>query len=118
MQGLAVDPASFKLWPDGARTILNATWSPSGSSAPFNVRNYGTTPTTETRVTVTVEDHDPAGEALLGSTRYSLTVPSLDPGETATINVPVDYTQCNVYISVDLGSGSPTVLRTGDPAAC
>jgi hypothetical protein len=116
--GVSVDPASYKLWPSGARTLLDTTWAPASSVGVFALLNSGATPSPPFTLGISVEDHNPAGEALLGSTSLNYAVPALDPGQSVKLGVPLDYSQCDIYIVVAPGSVHPTVLRAGDPAAC
>jgi hypothetical protein len=117
-QSLALDPASYKLWPSGARTLLNVAWSTAGSSASFNLVNSGQVATPALNVTVVVDNHDPLSQTSNGATTYTYAVAALAPQTSAAVTVPLDYRQCDVFVTVDLGIGSPDVFRTGNPAAC
>jgi hypothetical protein len=115
---LVVDPSSYKLWPSGSRTFLSVQWAAETASASFDIKNLGSAPSPELIVDVVVSNHDPLTQTPMTTTSYSDPIASLASGATATINVPLDPTQCDIFVSVDLGSGAPTVLRTGNPAAC
>ena len=113
-----VDPASYKLWPDGNKTFLNVHWSSTGGVASFDVRNFGAEPTPALTASVDVSDHDPISELPRDHTGHIYQIPPLAPGELMTVTVPLDPTQCDIWVTVDFGFGSPTVLRTGNPATC
>jgi hypothetical protein len=113
-----VDPASYKLWPSGARTFLNVRWTPTSGEASFDLRNAGADSSPAFAVSVTVSNHDPILQTPINELDYSYPVTSLAPGAATTITVPLDPSQCDIFVSIDLGSGAATVLRTGNPAAC
>jgi len=116
--GVVVDPASYKLWPSGARTLIDDTWSPNDSVGVIALLNTSASASPAFTLSVRVENHDPIGEAILSGTSLTYDVPALDPGQNLSLGVPLDYTQCDIYLVVAAGSAAPTVLRTGDPAAC
>jgi hypothetical protein len=118
IQYLAVDTASFKLWPSGSKTLLDVVWTPSNSQASFNLLNSGVATTPQTTIIVLVDYHDPLTQTSIGGTSYTYSVPALNPQTTSTVTIPLDYAQCDVFVTVDLGSGVPSVFRTGNPAAC
>lgn len=113
-----VDPASYKLWPSGSRTFVNAQWTPNGGEASFDVRNFSDAPTPALTATVEVSDHDPASQVPLDHTVHTYPIPALAPGASSTVHVPLDPTQCDIWVSVALGLGDPTIMRTGNPATC
>ncbi|HTE84560.1 MAG TPA: hypothetical protein VK821_07490 [Dehalococcoidia bacterium] len=117
-QSLTVDQSSYKLWPSGARTLLDVVWSPQNSKASFSLVNNGPTATEMLNVNVLVNNHDPLSQTSVNSTAYTFAVPALAPQTAATVTVPLDYAQCDVFLTVDLGTAAPTILRTGNPAAC
>lgn len=115
---IGVDPASYKLWPDGNKTFLNVQWSSAGGVASFEVRNFGGDPSPALTASVEVSDHDPISELPKDHLVRMYQIPPLAPEASTTVTVPLDPTQCDVWVTVDLGSGSPTVLRAGNPATC
>jgi hypothetical protein len=117
-QALTVEESSYKLWPSGAKTVVDVVWLPTDSRASFEIINSGGATTQPATATVTVDYHDPLTQIPMTSTTYSVAVPALGPQTTTTVTVPLDYAQCDVFITIDLGAGNPTVLRTGNPAAC
>lgn len=116
--GVTVDPASYKLWAGGARSLLDTTWSPESSVGVLALLNSGASQSPTFMLSIRVENHDPISEAVISAASFSYAVPALDPGQSLRLGVPLDYTQCNIYLIVAPDSVSPTVLRTGDPAAC
>jgi hypothetical protein len=117
-QSLSVDTSSFKLWPSGSKTLLDVVWTASDSRASFNLLNSGTAATPQTAINVLVDYHDPLTQTSTGGMSYTFSVPQLNPQTTSAVTVPLDYSQCDVFITVDLGNGTPMVFRTGNPAAC
>jgi hypothetical protein len=115
---LGVDTASYKLWPTGSKTLLDVVWTPTDSRASFNLLNSGTVATPATAITVLVDNHDPLTQQSVDAMSYTFSVPSLAPQTTSTVTIPLDYVQCDVFVTIDLGNGVPLVLRTGNPAAC
>jgi uncharacterized membrane protein len=113
-----VDPTSYKLWPSGSRTFLNVVWGSAAGQASFEVRNSGTAPSSPFTARVDVSNHNPLTQTPVDDMTLSYAIPSLDPGATTEVTVPLDPTQCDIFVSVDLGTGSPIVLRTGNPATC
>ena len=115
---LAINPASFRLWPSGARTLVSVAWSQTGSSASFDLVNMGQAATPALNVSVVVDNHDPLTQTSNGTTTYTYAVSALAPQASAVVTVPLDFRQCDVFLTVDLGNGAPATFRTGNPAAC
>jgi hypothetical protein len=115
---VVVDPSSYKVWPSGSRTFLSVQWGSAEAHASFDIKNLGSAPSPELTAGIVVSNHDPLTQTPVDSTTYTYPVGSLAPGGVATVTVPLDPTQCDIFVSVDLGTGGPTVLRTGNPAAC
>jgi hypothetical protein len=113
-----IDPTSYKVWPSGSRTFVNAQWSPASGSASFTVRNAGIVATNAFTATAEVSDHNPLTQTPIDDMTYSYPIPPLAPGASVDVTVPLDPAQCDIFVTVDLGDGHDTVLRTGDPAAC
>jgi hypothetical protein len=118
VQSLNVDASSYKLWPSGSKTLLDDFWLPGASTASFSLVNGGTAAIPATNVTIVVENHDPLTQVPVNAMSYTYGVPGLAPQTTATITVPLDYNQCDIFLTLDVGNGVPTVFRTGNPAAC
>lgn len=117
-QSLGVDASSYKVWPSGSKTLVDVVWLPNDSRASFSLINTGIAASPATNVTVVVDNHDPLTQTSINATSYTYGVPALAPETTATVTVPLDYAQCDVFLTLDLGNGAPTVFRTGNPAAC
>jgi hypothetical protein len=115
---IIVDPVSYKLWPSGARTFANVQWGTYAGSASFSLLNSGSAPTSPFTATVQVNDYDPLSQIPMDGISYSYSIPALTPGQTATVTVPLNPAQCDIFVTVNAGAGPPTVLRTGNPAAC
>jgi hypothetical protein len=113
-----IDPGSYKVWPSGSRTFVNAQWSPASGSASFLVRNAGIIATNPFTATAEVSDHNPLTQTPIDDVTYSYAIPPLAPGASVDVTIPLDPAQCDIFVTVDLGNGHDTVLRTGDPAAC
>lgn len=113
---VVIVPASYKLWPSGAKTFLQTHWSPNASSGLVTLTNSGTSTSSSFGLTVAVENHDPATESLQSSTAYTYALPALAPDQDVSLSVPLDYSQCDIYVIFDLAA--PATLRTGNPAAC
>src|SRR5580700_6726100 len=61
--GIEVDPASYKVWPSGSRTFLNAEWHTTPASATFAILNNGAAPSPPFTAMADVIDHNPLSEA-------------------------------------------------------
>lgn len=115
---LVIDPDSYKVWPSGSRTLTYVEWSAADSSAQLNLTNAGKAPLPRFVVNVRVDYHDPISQQVASSQSYDFVIEQLAPAASAAIQIPLDYAQCDVYLSLDLGGDSLTVFRTGNPAAC
>jgi len=113
-----LDPRSYKIWPSGSRTFVAAQWSSAAGSASFTVLNPGISPAPALTATVEVIDHNPMTQTPIDDVTYSYPIPALAPGGSVNVAVPLDPSQCDIFVTIDLGSGGDTVLRTGNPAAC
>jgi hypothetical protein len=114
----AVDPSTYKTWPSGARTLLDVKWAPSASTAQIALTNQNSGPTQAFALNVLVDYHDPLTQTSQSTVQHAYLVPALDPQSSTTISVPLDFAQCDVFITLDFGSGLTLVFRTGNPAAC
>jgi hypothetical protein len=117
-QTVSVDPASYKTWPSGSRTLVDVTWSQDGSKARLSLVNQSSAPTEPFSIKVQVDYHDPLSQSSVSTVNDTYAIPALARQASTTISVPLDYGQCDVFLTLDLGDGLPSVFRTGNPAAC
>ena len=80
--------------------------------------NSGSAATLPTSVDVRVDYHDPLSQTSVSSSTRSYSVPSLAPKESNALVIPLDFAQCDVFLTVDFGNGASSIFRTGNPAAC
>jgi len=116
--GVEIDPTSYKVWPSGSRTFVAAQWSAATGSAALTLLNAGILPAAAFTATAEVSDHNPMTQTPIDDVTYSYPIPALAPGAFFKVTIPLDPNQCDIFVTIDLGSGPNTVLRTGNPAAC
>jgi hypothetical protein len=115
---LEIDPTSYKVWPSGSHTFVNAQWSSQSGSASFTVRNTGSLTSSAFTATAEVSNHNPLTQQPVDDVIYQYPIPSLAPAASMDVAVPLDPSQCDIFVTVRLGNGQSMVLRTGNPATC